>query len=133
MVITGRNETKIKEIVEKCEKLCQQKAIGVKADILDEKDVNKLVEETIKEFGKIDILVNNAGVGATLPFGSEDYIESYDRIMNTNVRSVQVLTLLVVPYLQKSKGNIINISSIAGLRPVRHTFSQKSITHSFKL
>lgn len=120
VVVTGRDQNKIKGVVEKCEKLSKGKAIGIRADLLDENDIKNLVEKTVQQFGKVDILVNNAGIADIAPFGKEGYIESYDKVMNTNVRCVQVLTLLVVPYLEKSKGNIVNISSVAGLRPVRH-------------
>ena len=83
-----------------------------------DKDVKNLVEKTIEVFGKIDILVNNAGIGSAVTFGQSAYLESYDKVMNTNVRSIQVLTQLVVPYLESTKGNIINISSVLGLIPV---------------
>lgn len=118
VVITGRDETRIANVVKACEELCKQKAIGVKADLLNEKDINNLVEQSIKEFGKIDILVNNAGVCLVVPIGDPKYLEAYDTVMNTNVRSIQVLTQLVLPFLEKTKGNIVNISSIAGFTPV---------------
>jgi len=79
-----------------------------------------LVEKTIEEFGKIDILVNNAGIGSmnSINDPNTSIMESFDTVMNTNVRCVLLLTSLVVPYLEKTKGSIINISSCAGLRPV---------------
>jgi len=77
-----------------------------------------LVEKTIEEFGKIDILVNNAGIGSMISIKDPNIMESFDTVMNTNVRCVLLLTSLVVPYLEKTKGSIINISSCAGLRPV---------------
>ncbi|CAG2102022.1 unnamed protein product, partial [Medioppia subpectinata] len=81
------------------------------------KDIEELVAKTIAEFGKIDILVNNAAVGPTASFGDPEYLNSYDWVMNVNVRSVQVLTQLALSYLEITKGNIINISSIAGTIP----------------
>jgi NAD(P)-dependent dehydrogenase (short-subunit alcohol dehydrogenase family) len=118
VVITGRDDQRIQSVVKKCESLSKQKALGVRADLMVDKDVKNLVEKTIEVFGKIDILVNNAGIGPTVTFGQSAYLESYDKVMNTNVRSIQVLTQLVVPYLESTKGNIINISSVLGLIPV---------------
>ncbi|CAG2102446.1 unnamed protein product [Medioppia subpectinata] len=74
-------------------------------------DIEELVAKTITEFDKIDILVNNAGCGASVPFGDQKYIKNFDLVFNTNVQSIQVLTQLVFPYLELTKGNIINISS----------------------
>ena len=69
------------------------------------------------EFGKLDILVNNAGV---LEMGTieNSSLEQYDRIMNVNVRAIYQLTMLATPELVKTKGNVINISSVNGIRSV---------------
>ncbi|CAG2178542.1 unnamed protein product, partial [Oppiella nova] len=117
VVITGRDDQRIQSVVKKCESLSKQKALGVRSDLMVDNEVKDLVQKTIAEFGKINILVNNAGVGCVTKFEDPGYLDSFDTVMNTNVRSIQVLTQLVVPYLESTKGNIINISSIAGLRP----------------
>ncbi|CAG2115956.1 unnamed protein product [Medioppia subpectinata] len=117
VVITGRNEKRIQEVVNKCQNRDNQRALGMRADLLVDKDIEQLVAKTIKEFGKIDILVNNAGIGTTVQLNDQKYIETFDEIFKTNVRCIQVLTKLVVPYLEITKGNIINVSSFEGLRP----------------
>jgi NAD(P)-dependent dehydrogenase (short-subunit alcohol dehydrogenase family) len=72
--------------------------------------------------------VNSAGI--QIPGSIETAkLEDYDRQMNTNVRSLFILTQLAVPHLIKTKGNIVNVSSVAGLRSVstseiRHLASQ---------
>ncbi|CAG2107103.1 unnamed protein product [Medioppia subpectinata] len=111
VVITGRNDKRIQEVVNKCHKRDNQRALGVRTDLLVDKDIEELVAKTITEFGKIDILVNNAGILTTARFGDPKYLDSFDRTINTNVRSIQVVTQLVVPYLEITKGNIVNISS----------------------
>jgi NAD(P)-dependent dehydrogenase (short-subunit alcohol dehydrogenase family) len=61
--------------------------------------------------------INSAGI--QIPGSIETAkLEDYDKQMNTNVRSLFVLTQLAVPYLIKTKGNIVNVSSVAGLRSV---------------
>ncbi|CAG2103742.1 unnamed protein product, partial [Medioppia subpectinata] len=117
VVITGRDDKRIQQVVDKCHKRDNQRALGVKTDLLVDKDIEELVAKTITEFGKIDILVNNAGVGTCAQFCDQNYMKDFDLVFNTNVRSIQVLTQLVVPYLKITKGNIVNISSIAGLKP----------------
>ena len=84
------------------------------ADVRSEKQVNEMVEQFAKAAGGIDILVNNAGsLIDRQPFetATADY---HDDVYATNVRSVFLVTRSALPYLKKSKGNIVNIGSIAG-------------------
>ncbi|XP_054158054.1 glucose 1-dehydrogenase 1-like [Oppia nitens] len=119
VVITGRNQKRIDSVIKQCQSslTTSGRALGVRADLLVDSDIEILVNKTIGEFGRIDILVNNAGIGSTVEFTDENYMLAYDQVMATNVRCVQVLTRLALPYLVESKGNIVNISSIAGLAP----------------
>ena len=82
---------------------------------MSESDTATLVQKTIETFGQLDILVNNAGV---LEMGTIEStsLEQYDRIMNVNVRAIYQLTMLATPELIKTKGNIVNISSVNGIR-----------------
>ncbi|CAG2121026.1 unnamed protein product, partial [Medioppia subpectinata] len=84
VVITGRNEKRIQEVVNKCQNRDNQRALEVRADLLVDKDIEQLVAKTIKEFGKIDILVNNAGIGTTVQLNDQKYIETFDEIFKTN-------------------------------------------------
>lgn len=111
LVITGRNEANLKEVVKKC----KGEVLPLVTDMNVEADREKIVNETIKKFGQIDVLVNNAGIGEGGELLSTT-MQQYDSVMNTNVRSVFHLTQLATPHLIKTKGNIVNISSVAGLR-----------------
>lgn len=111
LVLTGRNEENLRTTVEKC----KGEVLPVVADMNVEADRKRIVDETIKKFGKIDVLVNNAGVGARGDILTTT-LEQFDNIMNTNVRSVFHLTQLAAPYLIATKGNIVNVSSVGGLR-----------------
>ena len=85
-------------------------------DVTDEKEVEKVYEEIVKEFGKLDATVNNAGItGADKPT-HELTEKEWDAVMNVNVKGVFFCTKHAIPYLQKSgRGSIINLSSIYGL------------------
>uniref|UniRef100_A0A1I7ZMV5 Short-chain dehydrogenease/reductase-like protein n=1 Tax=Steinernema glaseri TaxID=37863 RepID=A0A1I7ZMV5_9BILA len=87
----------------------------VQGDIEDPETAKKLLEDTVAKFGKIDVLVNNAGVGAkpTIDPNSE---ENLDFVLDVNLKSVIRLNNLVIPELEKTKGNIVNISSIDALQ-----------------
>jgi 3-oxoacyl-[acyl-carrier protein] reductase len=84
------------------------------ADVRDERQAEKMVEKFAEKAGGIDILVNNTGslIGRQ-PF--ETAVLSYhEDIYATNVRSIFLVTRAALPYLKKSKGNIVNIGSVAG-------------------
>ncbi|KAI9283655.1 short chain oxidoreductase/dehydrogenase [Umbelopsis sp. AD052] len=86
-------------------------AIAVQADVGDELGPKKIVDETIKAFGKIDIIVNNAAVSFIQTIDQAD-VESADQVYKVNVRGPILLIKESVPHLQDF-GRIINVSSIA--------------------
>ncbi|KAK6037165.1 hypothetical protein COOONC_25330, partial [Cooperia oncophora] len=102
------------------------KAITTVGDLCDEANAKKLIDHTIKEFQRIDTLVQNyINCAGILTSGSiiDTDIEVYDRQMDVNVRSVVMLTRLALPHIIKTKGTIVNVSSIAG--PCAVSFSCK--------
>ncbi|CAG2174431.1 unnamed protein product [Oppiella nova] len=125
VVINGRNVGNLSQVANECEKVSPKglKALEVVGDVTKEDDCRRLVDATIKSFGKLDVLVNNAGYGAITSIYNTDLMATYDSLMATNLRSVVYLTHLCVAQLEKTKGNIVNISSIAGLKP----FDQVSV------
>ncbi|KAK1132282.1 hypothetical protein K0M31_016402 [Melipona bicolor] len=110
--LTGRNLQRLTEVAEQCK---SNKPLIITGELNNEKDVENIVKSTIKHYGKLDVLVNNAGI---LENGSIENtsLEQYDRVFNTNVRSIYHLTMLAVPHIVETKGNIVNVSSVAGLR-----------------
>lgn len=116
LVLVGRNEVNLANVAAKCTPTHGAPApLQLIADVTIEADVVRVIDETIKAFKKLDVLVNNAGI---LEQGSIETttLEQYDRVMNTNVRSIFHLTHLAVPYLIEAKGNIVNVSSVNGIR-----------------
>lgn len=110
--LNGRNMDNLKAVAKD---IGNDKTIIVPGDITNESDTVQLVAKTIDKYGKLDILINNAGI---LETGSIENttLEQYDRVMNTNVRSMYHLTMLAVPHLIKTHGNIVNVSSVNGIR-----------------
>lgn len=115
VVLVGRNVDKLKETADSILATGGAPALQLQADMNKEADVEKIVPATIEKFGKLDVLINNAGI---IELGSIEStsLEQYDRVMSTNVRSLYQLTMLATPELIKTKGNIVNVSSVCGLR-----------------
>jgi len=85
------------------------------ADVTEMTQIDRMVSETIQSFGQIDILVNSAGI---IKNGNIENttMDDFDKMMNINVRSVFNLMQKCLPHLIESKGNVVNVSSVAGTR-----------------
>jgi NAD(P)-dependent dehydrogenase (short-subunit alcohol dehydrogenase family) len=87
----------------------------IAADLTQETDCARVVRETVSRFGGIDVLVNAAGIigNGTI---ENTTMEQWDTMMNINLRSVFRLTQLALPSIIARKGNIVNVSSVTGVR-----------------
>ena len=91
--------------------------LGISADITREEDVRRMVDETVKKFGRIDILFNNAGIARPHRPIHEETLADFDIVLNTNLRGPFMVLKYVLPVMIKqNKVSIINTSSTAGLR-----------------
>ena len=93
----------------------------VQADISDQAQGHALIDATIDAYGQLDILVNNAGWTSVVPHHQLDELtdEIFDKTFQVNVYGTWWLTKAAIPHLKKSEdGNVITITSIAGVRPV---------------
>ena len=93
-----------------------ENVLTVQADVSKEEDVQKYVDQTVEQFGKIDIFFNNAGIEGKVAPIIEQKIEDFDKVLSVNVRGVFLGLQKVLPVMIKQKsGSIINTSSVAGL------------------
>lgn len=116
VVITGRRVENLIKVAADCEEVSKKKPLIVAGDLSQEEFIKTLIDSTIKHFKKLDVLVNNAAWFGTFGSVENGTLQQFDEMFNLNVRSVYYLTHLAVPYLIESKGNIVNVSSIVGLR-----------------
>src|SRR5688572_13220382 len=110
----GRKEEALREVEQKIRD-AGAKPLTIKADLSDEHEAERAVEETNRVFGGIDVLVNAAGhiSNGTIENTS---LEAWDKMMNVNVRAVFQLMQKALPSLIERRGNIVNVSSVTGLR-----------------
>jgi len=116
IVIVGRNKERLERTAGEIGKL-GGKVVPVQADVSKMEDIKKVVERTVKEFGKIDFLFNNAGTIRRNP--SEDFTEKdWDEVVNTNLKGPFFLAQAVARVMisQKRKGKIINTSSLMAVQ-----------------
>ncbi|CAH2094130.1 unnamed protein product [Euphydryas editha] len=87
---------------------------STRADVSNDEDAKRIIEETIEKYGKLDILVNNAGILGFDGILSDNIMSVFDSIMKVNLRAAVYMNHLAAPHIIKTKGNIINISSVVG-------------------
>lgn len=91
-------------------------ALGVQTDVSDEDQVERLVQRTVDEWGRLDIMINNAGIGGGGPIAQVETAE-WDRVINTNLRGTFFCCRAALRRMEKSGGGfIVNISSVAGVQ-----------------
>jgi len=113
IVVSDINQESIDSTVEEIKKLGVD-VMGVKTDVSNSADVEKMVKETIDKFKTIDILVNNAGIYPFKPF-TDLTEEDWDKVLNINLKGIFNCTKNVTKKMMSQKsGSIVNISSIDG-------------------
>ena len=121
VVITGRRENEGHQVVEEI-KASGGDAIFVKTDVSKERDVAAMVRQTVATFGRLDFAFNNAGIEQMLTPLPDQTEETYDQIMDINVKGVWLSLKHEIPAMLKTGGGaIVNNSSIFGLIAVAMT------------
>ncbi len=114
VVAVGRNAKALNKVVREIESAGGQSQL-TSADVTNESDAQRIVGRAIDRFGRLDVLVNAAG---HISSGTVETTElsSWDAMMDVNLRSIFYLMQLATPHLLETKGNIVNVSSVTGLR-----------------
>jgi short-subunit dehydrogenase len=123
VVVASRNQSTLDEVVTEIKK-DNGKAMAVVCDVTIETDCKNLIQETIKNYQKIDILVCNAGISMRSLFLDVD-LNVMKQIMDTNFWGSVYCTKYALPYILKTKGSIVAVSSITGKKglPARTAYT----------
>ncbi len=126
VILFGRRDEKLKEVKDEIKDSHGKDAITVPGDVTNIDDIKSLVNTTLERYGKIDILINNAGTFRTTEFLDIDITE-WDRVMNSNLKGVFLITKEVIPHMLDKKGGVIvNIASILGMVAVPNATAYNS-------
>jgi short-subunit dehydrogenase len=123
VVLAARSIDKLKEVEQNC-KLISTHFFSIVCDVSQEGDCKKLIESSVEKFGGIDVLINNAGISMRALFNDCD-LDVIKKVMDINFWGTVYCTKYAMPYLLQSKGSLIGISSIAGIKglPARTGYS----------
>lgn len=113
VIAVGRNMKELQALRDEIDKKDLLKL--TQTDVCEKKQVEKLITDTIDNYKRLDILINAAGIIGNGSIETTTLAE-WDKMMNTNLRSMFYLMNKSVPHLIKSKGNIVNVSSVTGPR-----------------
>lgn len=114
LALVGRNHEALKEVADEIFR-GGRSVIKIYADVTDEAHARRAVETAAEALGGIDVLVNAAGIIANGTVETTP-LSDWDEMMNVNLRSVFHLMQLAAPHLERRPGNVVNVSSVTGLR-----------------
>ena len=115
VALVARRADRLDEVAARIRSETSRDALPIVADLSHEADAERAVASTLERFGAIHILVNAAGI--LVPGSIENTtLAAWDETMNVNLRAVFHLMSLAVPHLVAVRGNIVNVSSVVGLR-----------------
>jgi len=114
VALVGRDAQALEAVAGEIEK-GDGEAFAVAADVTNEQDAERAVTASVERFGGLDVLVNAAGglVNGTVETTT---LPAWDAMLDVNLRAVFHLMQLSIPHLETRQGNIVNVSSVTGLR-----------------
>lgn len=128
VVVTGSNSAKVDNVVERLKDTCKissKDILPIVADMSLQENAVNIVTKTVKHFGRIDLLVNNVGMYRDTDASDKSSFEIYQKMQKVNVESVITTTFEAIPHLEKTKGKIIFVSSVASVKPGPNNYAYR--------
>jgi short-subunit dehydrogenase len=116
LVLAARNVEHLEEVSKKCQQL-GGKVIVIPTDVAEKSQCQNLIKCTIEKYGKIDALINNAGFAVASKFDALNDLTLFEKIIQVNFFGSVYCTHYALPYLKKTNGRLVAISSIRGKLP----------------
>lgn len=116
LALGARNIERLEEISQKCTKL-GGRVIVIPTDVGIKSQCQNLIERTVTEYGRVDTLINNAGFGVASRFDEMNDLALFEQVMQVNFFGSVYCTYYALPYLKKTQGRLVGISSLRGKFP----------------
>ena len=114
-IITGRRKEKLESLAAELKNKYQIKVLPLVFDVQKRKEVFDILSQLPQEWKVIDVLVNNAGLALGRDSFENANLDDWDTMLDTNVKGLMYVSKAIVPLMiERKKGHIINIGSIAG-------------------
>jgi short-subunit dehydrogenase len=133
VVIAARRIDRLEQIAEMCRLFCGE-VLVVPTDVSNEAQCKALIDQTIAAYGRLDMLINNAGLAASALFDEFPDLCLFRQTVNINFYGAVYCTYYALPYLKKTKGRIVAISSLGGKSAIPYNTpycSSKYALHGF--
>jgi short-subunit dehydrogenase len=117
VVVAARRLDRLEQVAAGCRELGGE-ALAIRADVGDEGQCKALIEQTIEAFGRLDMLVNNAGLAVSGLFEEFPNLHLFKHVLDVNFYGAVYCTYYALPYLIRTKGRIVAISSLGGKVPL---------------
>lgn len=115
LIITGRRKERLLRLQKKIQQESNSEVFILDFDIRNLSENETAIKSLPEEWQNIDVLINNAGLAAGFSPFQEGNIDDWERMIDTNIKGLLYITRLITPkMIERGKGHIINISSIAG-------------------
>jgi len=113
LALAARNAERLESVAEEC---CQRgaKALALPTDVANEEQCQALIQRTYEEYGQIDMLINNAGIGVASTLEDLPNLTLFKQVIDVNFYGTVYCSYYALPYLKKTKGRLVNISSLGG-------------------
>ena len=116
VALAARSAGLLEQTAQECRALGGQ-AIAVPTDVGDPAHCQNLVEQTVKQFGRIDMLINNAGIAQRSRFDELSALDQFEKVMRVNFMGCVYCTYWALPHLKTSHGRFVTVSSGSGKFP----------------
>lgn len=128
VVVSARRKTLCEQVAASIRE-AGGKAVSIPTDVVDEAQIERMISETVRQFGRVDVLVNNAGIGGGGRI-AETSADTFDRVINTNLRGTFLCSRAGFRQMLKNGGGIIiNMSSVAGVQAWAGTGTYSASKH----
>lgn len=113
LALGARNLEKLHAVADACREK-SSRAIAISVDVAKKESCQAFIENVVAEYGKIDLLVNNAGITMWAYFDTFNDMTPFEKIMQVNYFGSVYCTFYALPYLKKTRGLIVGVSSLTG-------------------